>query len=367
MSSPIISRAGLPEEFMDVVSAAVLRQPEPQYLHASLFKQALSGAFNIENMGSMGLPIGNRAIPSGGAPYTDAVSDRLMLAMPDPVYSAAIKVVPEMSDRVGHTVRINRPRFGDSVYTLASREVASGSQISTTAIDLSSEQVTLTLKRYVGPSNGTNPAPYAVDKLDATRSVHSMAGLVGKHMQRDLDKFLDKVMVTLLGSGTTTLWPGSVTSDNTPTAVGDMPGDLDVLFRAEETLRLANIAPFSNGRYMAIITPTFARQLKQDPMFQRLSRYFPQTNPIYQSYLATCGALDIFLSNTLSSANNSNSVPVYTNQVFGPEMVGAGVSRLPTVVPNTQDNYGEQALLVWIMYAAFGVLDARFGVQIHTA
>lgn len=364
---PLVTRASLPEEFYDITSASLLRQPEPQYLFALLFKQALSAAMSVEGIGSMGLQVANRPIPPGGAAYTDAMYDRLMLATPDPVYSQAIKVVPELSARVGHTVRINRPKFFNGAYTLTSREVASGTTISTTAIDLSSEQVTLTIKRYVGPSDGTNPAPYAVDKLDAMRSVHSVSAMVGKNMQRDLDKFLDTVVATLLGSGSTTLWPGSHSADNDAAAAEDMPGDVDTLFRAEETLKLANIAPFSNGRYMAIISPTFARQLKQDPQFQRLARYFPQKNPIYQSYLASCGTLDIFECNTLPSTNNSNSIPVTTSIVFGPEMMGTGMGRLPEVMPNTQDNYGEQALIVWIMYAAFGLLDNRFGVQIHTA
>lgn len=365
----LIDRASLPEEFFDITSAMLLVQPEPQYFHAQLFKQALSAAMQLPAGGPMGLQVANRPIQDGGAAYTSAMYDRLMLSQPDAVYGQAIIVEPALGQRVGHTVRINRPKFGSGGFTLASREVASGTSISSTAIDLSSEQVTLTLKRYAGPydSVNNNVAPFAVDKLDASRSVHSVSQIVGKHMQRDLDKWLDSVVVALMNSGSTTLYPQGFAADNDSSVAGDMPGDIELLFRAEEKLKNASIPRFSNGRYMAIISPTFSRQLKGDPQFNQLSRYFPQTNPLYQSYVATVGMLDVFESTTLTSTVNGNSVPVFTSQVFGPGFIGAGAGRLPEVMPNSQDNYGETALIIWLAYLAFGVLDNRFGIQLHTS
>ncbi len=364
-----IGAASIPEEFYTLTSAHLLVQPDPQYFHAMLFKQALGAAMNVGGIGAMGLQVGSRPIQSNGAPYTDALHDRLMLAAPDPVYSSAIMLATDFNTRVGFTIRINRPKFGSGGFTLASREVNSGAQISTTAIDLSSEQVTLTIKRYAGPYDAVNSnvAPFAVDKFDASRAVHKMSDMVGKHMQRDLDKWLDTVLVTLLNSGSTTLYPAGFAAVNDSTVQGDMPGDVDMLFRAEETLKLASIPRFSNGRYMAVVSPTFSRQLKGDPQFARFAKYFPQTNPLFQSYCGTVGGLDIFESTTLTSTANNSSVNVYTSQVFGPGMLGAGVGRLPEVMPNTQDNYGEQALLVWIAYLAFGVLDNRMGITLKTS
>jgi N4-gp56 family major capsid protein len=361
----IVNRASIPEEFFDLTSAHLLVQPDPQYFHAQLFKQALGAAMNLGNPGAMGLP--GRAISASGAAYTDANHDRLMLAPPDAVYSQAIRLETEFGKGVGHTVRINRPKYGSGGFTLAAREVNSNQQISTTGIDLSSEQVTLTLKRYAGPYDTSGPAPYAIDKMDASRAVHSMSDMVGKHMQRDLDKWLDTVLVTLGNTASSTLYPAGFAAANDSTVQGDMPGDVDMLFRAEETLKLASIPRFSNGRYMAIVSPTFSRQLKGDPQFARFSKYFPQMNPLYQSYCGTVGGIDIFESTTLTATANSSSVNVYTSQVFGPNMLGAGVGRLPEVVTSTQDNYGEQALLIWIAYLAFGVLDNRMGLIMKTS
>lgn len=365
----LINRPSIPEEFYDITSSILLVQPDPQYLHALLFKMALGAAMSLPFGGPIGLPVPGRQVVDSGGAYTSALYDRLVLATPDPVYSQAINVIPDFQKQVGETVRINRPKFGSGGFSLALREVTQGTTISQTAIDVSSEQVALTLRRYAGPYdtiNG-NVAPYAIDKLAASRSVHSMSQIVGKHLQRDLDKFLDTVLVTLGNLAATTLWPQGYTSDLGSTQPGDMAGDADTLFRAEEQMKILSIPRFANGRYMAIITPTFSRQLKADPQWIAFSKYFPQTNPIYQSYVGTVGGIDVFESITLTSTTNGNGVPVFTSQVFGPSFFGAGAARLPQVMPNTNDNYGETALIVWLSYLAFGVLDQRFGIQIHTS
>jgi hypothetical protein len=371
---PLIDRPSLPEEFYDITSAMLLVQPDPQFFHAMLFKMALGAAMAISGGGPLGLQVGTRPIQDQGAAYSGVLYDRLMLATPDPVYSQAIMVVPEIAQgSIGHTVRINRPKFGSGGFTLASREVPQGATISTNAIDLSSEQVSLTLKRYAGPYDSTanggagGVAPFAVDKLDASRAVHSVSQIVGKHLQRDLDRWLDQVFVGLGNLGATTLWPSGYTADNGSQVAGDMQGDVDTIFRAEETLKLANIPRFANGRYMAVISPTYSRQIKNDPQYIAFAKYFPQKNPLYTSYIATIGGIDLFESTTLTSTVNSNAVPVFTSQVFGPNFLGAGCSRLPEVQPNTQDNFGESALVIWLTYMAFTALDNRFSCQLHTS
>jgi hypothetical protein len=70
---------------------------------------------------------------------------------------------------------------------------------------------------------------------------------------------------------------------------------------------------------------------------------------------------------SLSTPANSSSVAVQYGQMFGPGMVGVGPADMPRVVPNTQDNYGENSLAIWLWYCAFGVLDDSFGLSIRTA
>ena len=75
---------------------------------------------------------------------------------------------------------------------------------------------------------------------------------------------------------------------------------------------------------------------------------------------------DAFKSNTLTKKTNTNSVPVYYAQAFGPGAVGAGISEMPRVMPHTNDNFGEMALVIWLMYAGFEVFDSRFIASIRT-
>lgn len=375
----IINRASLPEEFFDITSATVLKQPEPQYVFAGLAKQALGSAMMLAASMAGGLGISaQRAIPDSGVAYSIPGADRLNLAAPDSAAASVILAVAELSTpQIGHTIRINRPRFGSGGFTLGNREVASGVSISTTAIDLQSEQVTVTLKRYGGPydTNQAAVAPLALDRFDASRSVHAIAQVVGMHMQRDFDRWLDAVVAAFITSGSTILWPNGYVADSGSSTVGDMPMDVDLLFRGYETLKLANIPVFPNGRYRAFITPTAARQLKADPQFAAYTQFdVKNLNPVTAvagipnaGYVTSLPGVDVYEATTLPSTVNANSVAVSTNVMCGPSMIAMGAGQLPRVAFSTDDNFGESAKLVWLAYLGFNLADSRFGVQLHTS
>jgi hypothetical protein len=377
MTMAIINRASLPEEFFDITSSMVLVQPEPQYVFAQLAKMALGSAMLLAAAGALGISP-TRQIADTGQQYTLPGADRLNLAQPDPQVSNMILSVAELSiPQIGHTIRINRPRYGSGGFTLANREIPSGTQISTTPIDLQSEQVTVTLKRYGGPYDpaNNNVAPFALDRFDSSRSVHSIAQIVGLHMQRDFDKWADIVTAAFLSAGTTTLWPTGFTADNNSQIAGDMPMDIDVLFRGYETLKNANIPMFPNGRYRAFISPTQARQLKNDAQLAGYNRYdtsglnpvtAPGGNP-NAGYLFSFTGCDVYEATTLSATNNAQSIPVTTGIMGGPGMMALGAGALPYVTSSTDDNYGESAKVIWLSYLGWNLSDARFGVQMHTS
>jgi len=375
----LINRASLPEEFFDITSATVLKQPEPQYVFAGLAKQALGSAMMLAASMAGGLGISpTRVIPDSGIAYSLPGADRLNLAAVDPSMNNVIIAVAELATpQIGHTVRINRPRFGSGGFTLGNREVASGVSISTIAIDLQSEQVTVTLKRYGGPydTNQAAVAPLALDRFDASRSVHSIAQVVGMHMQRDFDRWLDTVVAAYLTSGATTLWPNGFLADSASSTAGDMPMDVDLLFRGYETLKLGNIPVFPNGRYRSFITATSARQLKADPQFAAFTQFdLKNLNPVTAvsgipnaGYITSLPGVDIYESTTLPANANANAVNVFTNIMVGPSMLALGCGQLPLVRFSTDDNFGETAKLVWLAYLGFNLADARFGVQLHTS
>lgn len=360
----IIGRASLGSEFFDTTSAMLLVEPEPQYLHALLFKLALGAS--LSTPGSLGMA-GRDGIGASGAPFGNAGGS---LILDDAIAREAVCVCPEIGKAPGHTVRMNRPTFTDTTYTQASREVANGATISTTPIDVSSSQVSLTLKRFAGPySSGQSAvAPYGVDRFDASMPVHKMADIVGAHLKRDFDKTLDGFMVALGDLGATTLYPRGMTAVNDSTVAGDFPFDFNTLSRAEKSLDEDNIPYFSNGKRVLVCTPQQLQQLEEDSQFARHAVFDKPVNPVLsKAYYKSVGKFDVYKSNTLTVTNNSSSIPIHSAQAFGPGMFGAGVGRLPEVVASSADNFGELALVIWVMYAALANLDSRFGVVVKSS
>ena len=360
-----INRASIPSEFFDITSAKMLRQPQPQRILAQMWKMALNASAPSLS-GDAGLMAG-RGLTGGGAPAGSIDDHRLMFA--DPVFGAAVVNVTEAGKRPGHTVKLNRPVFASTTYTEASRLVASGSQISTTPIDISAEQVAVTLKRFAGPydSGNSRVAPYGLDRFDASMSIHSLGNLVGVHMQDDFDAFINAVLQTLLYTASTTVRPEGFTGVDDFTTADSGNLDFNTLARVERDLDEKNIPVFGNGRRVALVTAKQTQNLKDDPQFARYAEDHAPINPILsQSYFKTIGGLDLFKSEALSKATNSSTIAVHRGVAFGPGVLGSAVGDMPRVAFSTDDNYGEDAKLVWLLYGAFSMLDNRFATQIQS-
>lgn len=357
-----ISRATIPQEFLDLTSATLLIQPKPQFFHAGLVMNALR--VNTDFSGQWGLPIAGRQFGDGGLPDYAALKDQLTkLVDADAVYGSAIRVVSELGKKgVGHTLRINRPKFTEGTATRAARRVPVGTSFAKTPIPVLSEQAQITIERFAGPYDTTagEVRPYGIERFDAERMLHNPASLKDLHLDYDFHRSLDTWAVSLFDQGEV-IYPTGMTADNDSLVAESFPFSYELLTRAEESLSNANIPRFANGRYMAVVTPKQARQLKLDPMFQRLAVYHTDINPLFKrSYRGTVGMIDVFESTTLSQVLNSSSVPIQYGQVFGPESVGWGVDDMPRVAPDSDDNFGETAKVIWIWYCGFDVLDSRF-------
>ncbi len=362
----VITRANLPEEFFDITSAQLLKQPEPMYLHAMLAKAAV--ARDLVTPGSLGFMAG-RTAGGQGAEYAQIGDGRLMLD--DGIMSEAIHAVVGLGTAPGHTIKMNRPKFTDTTYTELSREVTSGATISTTPVDVGSEQAAITCKRFAGPYDSVNSrvAPFAIDEFDAKMSIHKLAGIVGLHLKRDFDKWLDTVLVLLydtVASGNT-LYPTGMTADNDSTVAGDYPMDINLLFRAELKLDELNVPVFANGRRVAVLTPRQCQQLKDDSQFAKYVEFHKDVNPMFKSYVGSVGNLDLHKSNTLRKVANSSTVDIHYGQCFGPGKVGMGVGEMPRVLNSTDDNYGLQQKVIWEFEAGFANLDSRFGLSVRSS
>ena len=364
---PLINRASLPQEFFDFTSAMLLTQPEPKYLHAKLLKAALGASFSGDSM--LGFLPG-RSFGDKGAPYTsEAQAEAARLSLSDDLYDASVQVIAELGSAPGQTVRMNRPSYANTTYTEASREVPSGGTISVAPITVTSEQVPITIKRFAGPFDQVNGrvAPYGIDRFDSSVMLHKPAQIVALNLKRDFDRALDTWGVQLFDNANTIVRPNGMVNDNTSVAAGSFPFSFRLLQSTETQLDQANIPTFANGRRLMVLHPRQAEQLAQDAQFNRLSVFERDFNPLWAgTYWRSCGNWDIFKSTTLTSVTNINGVQVDYAQAWGPGAVGCGAGGMPRTAYNTQDNYGETALVIWLWYAGFATLDHRFIARITT-
>lgn len=364
-----ISRATLPSEFFDRTSAYMLKQPEPQYLYAQMVFAANAQA-ELRRAESLGISP-ERAIASMGATVPMLQEMQRIIAAPQ---AEAIFVTDELAPgKVGHTIRMNRPVFSGGGYTEASRTIASSQTISTTPIDVSAEQVPLTIRRVAGPyaSSGTAVQPYAVDRFDSEHAMHSIAATVGLQLSRDRMKYVDTVFGALFDDGANVLYPqdpnNALSSDSSAFATqGDRPFDYDTVARVEQKLIDLSIPAFANGRYMMIVSSKQARDLRSDPQFGRLAVFMPDKNPL-NGYVGTVGGIDVYQSTTNpSDAVTVSGVTIYHACAFGPGAVGYANAGPCRVASSTDDNYGETAKVIWLAYEGSTLLDNRFVVNVHS-
>jgi len=304
---------------------------------------------------------------------------QLMLAGDLP-YSEAIIVSDELAPgKPGHTIRMNRPVFSGGGYTTAARTVAMGASISTSAIDLTQEQIAITIARRAGPYDTVNSrvAPRAIDRLDAERSVHSLAQIIGVDFYRDRTKFLDSVYGGLFDRATGMLFPndpaGAITTDATAFAVGSSNTrtmDFETLMRMQSALEIANAPRFSNGQYACVLGVKQAQDLSLDPLFAKQTPFTPAlnaVNPLSHSLVKSIAGVDVYRSNTnaIDTATVA-SCSISHGVMFGPGSIGRVSSGPCRVADSTDDNYGETAKVIWLAYEGEERLDSRFQISVHT-
>jgi hypothetical protein len=356
---PDLNQVSLPSNYFDITSAQLLVQPEPQYLYALLLMSALAADLPIPE--DMSLPVPGQSFDSRGQNYATPGTGGLMLS--DTIGPQVFAAEVQMDGLPGTTIRLNRPKFTDSTYTKASRLVNADQTISTTSIAINAEQSTLTLQRFAGPYDNTagEIRPYGIDKFAASRGVHKLSKVSGFHLKRDYVKFLDSWVNATLENATNIIRPVNMAADNDATTKGAFPLDYETIIRTATVMDEAGLPKLSDGRRILVVTPQGAAQLKLDPMWQRLATYHPELNPLFSdSYAGSIAEFHVFKSQTLTTTANTSSVKIHHAHAIAPGALGCGMGGMPRVALNTQTNYGEKALVVWIAYLALELLDERF-------
>jgi hypothetical protein len=368
-----IDRSSLPQEFQDLTSERMLRAPEPQYFHAALLKGVIAAqALSMAN--SLGLALPGREPLASGIDAPASAFAGLVLNDPSGIFEAVSYF--DDFDRAGgamnpgHSVRINRPIFTDSTYTLTSRTIPVGSTIATTGQAVQMGQVDLVLRRIGGPYASSAVTPYVLERFDMMRSIHGAANVVGRFLQRDCDKTLDKIGIDLfdqVDSTNGTVRPDGMSTDDSSAAAGTFPLDYATIAKLKTRMVTQHVMPFRNGRFGLVLHPRQIEQLKNQADFQRLSQFHRDINPLFTaSYQFTIDGFDVYQSTTLTTATNANSITVYRGQAFGRDVVGIGCPRKPEVVQHSSDNYGESYPLVWLAYLAVTTLDSRYTYRVTT-
>lgn len=371
------SRVTIPSEFYDRTSAMMLVQPEPQYLWARMLFMGSAQAELRRVGGSDLIGSGRLPIAEGAGPVTKQFEEmQLMLA--DNIRSEAIFVTDELApEKIGHTIRINRPTFANSTYTAAVRTIGSTDTISTTPISITGEQTSITILRYAGPYDQTNSrvAPYSIDRMDAEHSVHSLVQLHSMHLVRDRMRFVNATVQAKFFPPTPNqlVYPGdsafALSADSsafTASTNNDRPMDAETLFRAIQKLQDANIPPFANGKYMCVVSPQQARQLRSDPLI-KAQVFDASLNPLRNAVVTMMDNIEVYVDTTAPTDTATVSgVTINKAVVFGPGMVGYANAGPCRAAFANEDNYGETAKVIWLAYEGLTTLDNRFSVEIHS-
>jgi hypothetical protein len=290
-----------------------------------------------------------------------------------PMFNDVIAAKVDFSGMPGSTVRLNRPVFANTTYTEVSRRIVSGSTISQSGITVGSQQTNLTLYAYGGPYDNANTriAPYAIEAFDAAMGVHNAVKIHGTQLVRDCHRFLDAVNVSLLDLASTAIYPDGMTAVNDATTAGSFPFTYEQITRTESAMDTANLPTFPDGFRALVLTPGQVQNLQTDTDFQRAGWFFPQYNVLFPQYVKSVGKFHIFKSTTLTTTANNSSVNIDYGHAIAPGALLAGTSGAPgrrlRVTPNTNDNYGNTALVIWQGDIGFGLANNSLVVSVRSS
>jgi hypothetical protein len=288
----------------------------------------------------------------------------------EPLTTELIAAKVDYNALPGQTVRINRPAFANTMYTEASRRIATGTSISTTPITVGGEQTSLTLFRYGGPYDTVNScvAPFAIEAFDANMGVHNAARIFGTQLARDFHRFVDSVHVTLLDLAATAVYPAGMTAVNDATTNGSFPFTYAQLADVEAQMDTANLPRFGDGYRLFVATPVQKQQLRMDPQYARAAQFFREMSILFgQTYFGSVNGFHCFVSTTNNVTANASSVNIHYGHALSPGVLLGGMGRPPVVIPASDDNYGETVKVIWKADLAFGLANDTFVYSVRSS
>lgn len=297
--------------------------------------------------------------------FVDILSAELLLE-PDPqyIFGQFTKNVVEIGTQPGKTILIDRYPYLAGTFSAAARALTDGTAIDTSKpVGLTANQVTVNVKEYAGPysNDDSKVVPLGVSEFLKKRAKHDVAAIVGQMLRRDKDATIDAIVRDLYLATTNV-----TTADGTAEGVITAGKKINTATIAEvlKELRSRNVPTFANGNYIWVIGPKDQADLLQDAGFREAVRY--QTDRLFRGQLVDyLGFTFVFSNNMPTKAVGAGSaVTGYQSVAFGPDAVGQGVGMAPEVRKSNDDDFRRQDLVIWIMHAGFAALDARFAERV---
>lgn len=350
----------LTQEFVDQLSQELLLEPDSQYIFAMLANAARAGALGIADiMGEAGAAANMADAMGAGLGTLKLLDQRWMAVARDFAIVASEPTTP------GKVILVDQPRYLGGNYGEADRALTEGTRISATPQAPTMGQVSLTIKEYAGPHDGTAVAPIGITDFLKRRSRHDLVQYLGLLLRRDRNKFVDTVLVNLL-LGTTNATTPSGTAEGALTA-----GALFTETMLAEMLRKLqerNIPTFANGLYMCTISPKHFQDLRQDATFREQVRYLVQENPLITGHVANYGGFMIVTSSNIptKAVGAGGAVTGYQGVAFGPQSVGWAIGMDAEARRSKDDDYGREDRVVWIAHEAWQLMDANFAQRFVT-
>lgn len=347
----------LTQEFVDLLSAQMILEPDPQYCFAELARAARARAMQIPDiLGESGMAANEVSAMGGGVGTLELADARWMRICGDFCMVISEPKTP------GDTILIDQPRYLDGSFAEADRVLTEGTPVSTTAQPPTMGQVTVTIKAYGGPYDNTQTAvaPIGISDFLKRRAKHDLVEYVGLLLRRDRNRFVDTVIVNLLLTATNETTPGDV-ADASLTAGSGLTEDM--LSEMLQKLQERNIPTFANGQYLCMVSPKHIRDLRSDTAFRESVRYMASggESPLISGHVANHGNFMIVVSNNIpTSLVGGGSVTGYQGVAFGPNAIGHAIGMDAEARRSKDDDFARQDKVMWVAHEGWHLLDDSF-------
>ncbi len=373
----------LPAEFQDLLQAEFLKAPDADYTWARFFYSAVL-AYENQAMSGFDLSVEQfkegRLGPQGMASNLSEAMNAGMggpLALSSMVYPDLLKVVVDPSQKMeGATIKINRPKFLTGTVTAASRQIgASNAFFSSNGQAPTMDQVDVTVYEYAGPTDASgNLSPLNLAQFTQRMSKHDLLSYFGMLLRQDHTRFINSIIeaniLAALKAASNVTYPTGISGITGYTAAGSEPMSIDLIIRATEQLR-TRYAPGvrAGNRYVAVLPSHQISDLKLDPQYGRLSRYFPEFNPLFPGYATTIEDVIVCETNAdtkLTNLGANTNITGYQGIVLAPEMMGIALAAPAEILRDRNDDGGRFNRFGWHEFSGFSALNSDLGQLIIT-